>query len=113
MRHQVLVSLQPMSYPSPCGNLVLPRRLRRNDACTMTLRGIVQVAAAAALLAAGPETAAAKDLALAAELQAKTQKLVDAIAPGNKAPWEAATDPAFFFVTEGGEVVDRRTLLSS
>jgi ketosteroid isomerase-like protein len=54
---------------------------------------------------------AADDSALKAELEAKTQALADAIAPGNKAVWEAATDPALIFVSENNEVLTKAQLL--
>jgi hypothetical protein len=66
---------------------------------------------AAAMLPLGAPVHAADDAALSAELQARTQTLVDAIASGNKAPWDAATDPALIFVTENNEVIGKARLL--
>lgn len=51
---------------------------------------------------------------LAADLawfQARTQALADALAPGDKAPWEAVLAPDFSVVTEDGEVLDRKQFL--
>src|SRR4029453_13697933 len=73
------------------------------------LRNFVTVAALI-LLAAAP-AGAADDPALAAELQAKTQALVDAIAPGDAKTWDAATDPALMFITENNEVLTKDALL--
>jgi ketosteroid isomerase-like protein len=64
----------------------------------------------AAVLLAAPAQAA-DDPALAATLQAKTQALVDAVAGGGRAVWDAATDPALIFVTENNEVYDKARLL--
>jgi hypothetical protein len=72
---------------------------------------MIELAAAVAVLAGAPPAAAADDPALAAQLQAKTQALVDAVAPGDKAPWLAATDPALISVTENNEVLTRDELL--
>jgi hypothetical protein len=65
---------------------------------------------ALAIIVATP-TAAADDPELAAELQAKTQALVDAIAPGDKTVWDSATDPALVYVTENNEVLTKSALL--
>jgi hypothetical protein len=54
---------------------------------------------------------AADDPALAAALQAKTQQMVDAVAVGDKAVWDAATDPALIYVTENNEIYDKTRLL--
>ena len=51
------------------------------------------------------------DPALKAELQAKTQALLDAVADGNKGVWDAATDPALIYVTENNEVITKAALL--
>jgi ketosteroid isomerase-like protein len=56
-------------------------------------------------------SAASDDAALAAGLKAKTQALVDAIAPGDKAVWDAATDPALIFVTENNEVMTKAQMM--
>jgi len=66
--------------------------------------------AGVALLIATPSRSA-DDAALAAELKAKTQTLVDAIAPGKTATWQEATDPNLVFVTESNEVLTRTDLL--
>jgi ketosteroid isomerase-like protein len=63
-----------------------------------------------ALFVAAPAQAA-DDQALAAELQAKSQALVDAIAPGNSAPWRSMTDPNLLFVTENNTVLGKEDLL--
>src|ERR1700733_11251721 len=49
----------------------------------------------------------------AAELQAITQKLVDAYAPGDLALWTRYTDPAFVVVTEDDEVETRDQFLAA
>jgi ketosteroid isomerase-like protein len=69
-----------------------------------------RLAMAALALCAAP-AAAAEDPALQAELQAKTQALVDAIASGDKAVWEKTTDPSLLFVSENNEVKTRTALL--
>jgi ketosteroid isomerase-like protein len=72
---------------------------------------IARLATAAALLAASVPAAAADDPALAAELQAKTQALVDAVAAGDKAVWDSATDPDLVFVSENNEVLGKKALI--
>jgi ketosteroid isomerase-like protein len=62
-------------------------------------------------LAAVAPTGAADEAALAAQLRVRTQALVDAIAPGDKAVWDAATDPALIFVTENNEVLTKAQML--
>jgi len=64
----------------------------------------------AAIALAAPAQAA-DDPSLKAELQAKTQALLDAVAGGNKAVWDAATDPALIYVTENNEVITKAALL--
>lgn len=54
---------------------------------------------------------AASDSSLEAELKAKTQGLLDAIAPGNKAPWVAALDPGLTYVTENNEILTKDQLV--
>jgi hypothetical protein len=54
---------------------------------------------------------AANDPRLAAELKARTQALLDAVAPGNKAPWAAALDKDLISVNENNEVVTKDELL--
>ena len=66
--------------------------------------------AGTALLIAVPAEAAS-DAALAATLKAKTQALVDAIAPGDTGTWRAATDASLIFVTENNEVLTKDALL--
>jgi len=63
-----------------------------------------------ALLIASP-AAAATDAALAAMLKAKTQAMADAVAVGDTATWDKATDPALLFVNENNEVVPKAELL--
>jgi hypothetical protein len=41
-----------------------------------------------------------------ADLKAKMQALMDAVAPGNKAPWVTTLDPRFVSTNENGEVAD-------
>ncbi|HEX6661847.1 MAG TPA: nuclear transport factor 2 family protein, partial [Sphingomicrobium sp.] len=45
------------------------------------------------------------------ELQARTQALVDAVAPGNKAPWNEALDQNFIGMDENGSVKTKDELL--
>jgi Domain of unknown function (DUF4440) len=52
------------------------------------------------------------DLTLATQLQARTQQLADAIAPGNRAVWDEATDPALSYISEDGDVYDKKQLLA-
>jgi hypothetical protein len=47
------------------------------------------------------------------ELQALTQQLCDAFAPGDRTPWERYTDPAFVVVTEDNEVETRAEYLAA
>lgn len=67
--------------------------------------------ACAAIALAAP-VAAADDPALKAELEAKTQALADAVAAGDKALWDGATDPALIFVSENNEVLTKTQLLN-
>jgi len=62
-----------------------------------------------ALLVAVPAAAAPDPLA--AELKARTQRLLDAIATGDQAVWAAALDPKLIYVTESNEVLTRDELL--
>jgi hypothetical protein len=55
---------------------------------------------------------AADDAALKAQLQAKTQALLDAVPAGNKAVWDAAADPALIYVNENNEVLTKAALLA-
>lgn len=57
--------------------------------------------ACAALVLFAPAVARADDSAL---LKAKMQMLMDAVAPGDKAPWRATLDPRFVATDENGEV---------
>src|SRR5262245_21021334 len=68
------------------------------------------VLAWAALMVAAP-AGARPDGSLAAQLEAKTQALADAIAPGDTATWKAATDPSLLFVSENNEVITKDELL--
>lgn len=72
----------------------------------------IRFVAGLALLIAVPAQAA-RDPALAASLKAKTQALADAIAPGDRAVWIAATDPALLFVNENNEVLTRDQLMKA
>lgn len=65
----------------------------------------------AVLAAASAPCAAANDSALQAQLKAKTQALADAIAVGDKAAWDSATDPDLIFVSENNEVLTKKALL--
>jgi ketosteroid isomerase-like protein len=65
----------------------------------------------ASLLAAAAPAQASTDPALAAQLKAKTQALVDAIATGDKAVWLKTMDPALLFVSEDNEIKTRADLL--
>ena len=62
------------------------------------------------LLIATP-AGAADDEALTRELEARTQTLVDAIAPGNTSAWASMTDPNLVFVTENNQVLSQEELL--
>jgi hypothetical protein len=78
------------------------------------IRWWTQLAAAAAVWPALPiatPAAAAPDPALAQQLQAKTQALVDAVAKGDKPVWDAALDPAVVYVTEDGAVKTKAQLI--
>jgi len=67
---------------------------------------------ACAALALALPAHAADDAALKAKLQAKTQALLDGVATGNKAVWDAATDPALIYVNENNEVLTKVALLA-
>jgi len=67
---------------------------------------------ACAALALAVPAHAADDAALRAKLQAKTQALLDGVATGNKAVWDAATDPALIYVNENNEVLTKAALLA-
>ena len=62
-----------------------------------------------ALLIAVPGQAASDPLA--AVLEAKTQALLDAIAPGEKGLWNAALAPNLVYVTENNEVLTKDELI--
>ena len=49
--------------------------------------------------------------ALAVALKAKTQGLLDAIAPGNKSLWRAALAPNLIYITENNEVLTKDRLI--
>jgi len=72
---------------------------------------LARLVAALALIVCSAPARAADDKALQAELEAKTQALADAIAPGDKAAWESATDPALIFVDENNHVMTKAALL--
>ena len=72
--------------------------------------GALLVWAAAIAVSAAPARAA-DDAALKTELETKTQALLDAVAAGNKAPWDSAADPALIYVTENNEVLTKAALL--
>jgi hypothetical protein len=71
------------------------------------LIGLLALAAAAA-----PALAEPAPPALAAELRANTQALLDAIAPGDRGPWERLLDPAFLQLDENGTVRTRSEFLA-
>ena len=74
------------------------------------MRTATLLACATIALSAAPSRAA-EDAALKTNLEAKTQTLLDAVASGNKAPWDAAADPALIYVTENNEVLTKAALL--
>ena len=61
--------------------------------------------------AAAPDDAHAAN-GVAAELRAKTQRLLDAIAPGNVAVWEELLDPAAIQVDENDRVRGKAEILA-
>jgi hypothetical protein len=67
---------------------------------------IAAILLAAALDAGAPE-------ALAAQLRARDQALLDAIAPGDRALWDRELAPDAAYVDENGEVMDRAAYLKS
>src|SRR5690349_20851640 len=69
------------------------------------------ILAFAAIALAAP-VRAANDPALKTELQTKTQALLDGVATGNKAVWDAATDPALIYVNENNDVLTKAALLA-
>jgi hypothetical protein len=72
------------------------------------IRALPIVLAALGLASAAP----ARD-DLSAELRARDQALLDAIAPGNRALWERTLAQDAVYVDENGEVMDRRAFLES
>ena len=70
------------------------------------------LAIASAAVAATPAFAA-PDPQLAKLLEARTQALQDAIAPGKKDVWEREMAPGYLMVTENAEVQDRAKFLKS
>lgn len=66
-----------------------------------------------ALAAAAPAFADPAPAALTAELRANTQSLLDAVAPGNHAPWERLLDPGFLQLDENGTVRNKTELLAT
>jgi len=78
--------------------------------CEVKMTRSATLFAVAAVLAACPAEAA-RDAPLETLLKAKTQALVDAIAPGDRAKWIATTDPALMFVNENNEVLTRDDLM--
>ncbi len=59
-----------------------------------------------------PDGPVAGPWASVAWFQATEQGLMDAVAPGDKAPWERVTDPLCVFTTEEGELLSRLQFLS-
>jgi hypothetical protein len=72
------------------------------------MRTLILTAAALAIASAAP----ARD-DLSAELRAKDQALLDAIAPGNRALWEQMLAPEAVYVDENGAVMDRQVFLET
>jgi ketosteroid isomerase-like protein len=64
-----------------------------------------------ALAAAAAQPAA--DRALAAELRARDQALLEAIAPGDRKLWDKALAPDALYVDENGEIMDRAAYLKA
>ena len=64
------------------------------------------------LLLATTPALAADDPALTALLQARTQAMVDAIPPGDKAVWNGLLDPGVIYVDENNVVMDKATVLA-
>lgn len=62
-------------------------------------------------LIAAPASAEPAPPALAAELRANTPALLDAVAPGDRGPWERLPDPAFHF-DENGTMRTKAELLA-
>jgi hypothetical protein len=65
----------------------------------------------AVILSAAP-ACATPDRALATQLEARTQALQDAIAPGKKEVWNRELAPGYIMVTENAEVQDRAKFLA-
>jgi hypothetical protein len=65
-----------------------------------------------AFAAAAPAFADPAPPALAAELRANTQALLDAVAPGDHGPWERLLDPGFLQLDENGTVRTKSELLA-
>ena len=63
-----------------------------------------------ALLSAAP-VHQRQEAALTAQLKAKTQGLLDAVAPGDIKPWKSLADPDLLFVTENNEVLSKSKFL--
>jgi hypothetical protein len=58
-------------------------------------------------------TAAAAPPAIEADLRAKDQALLDAIAPGDRKTWDGALAPDAVYVDENGAIMDRATFLKA
>jgi ketosteroid isomerase-like protein len=69
------------------------------------------IGGAAALFLAFPALAAPAPADLTAELRAKDQALLDAIAPGDKAAWDKVMTADAVYVDENGAILDRKTFL--
>lgn len=67
--------------------------------------------AALAVAAASPPTSGAPPAGLQAQLRARDQALLDAIAIGDKALWDGALTPTAVYVDENGRVIERKTFL--
>ncbi len=69
------------------------------------------LAIAAAATCASAQARATSDPQLAKQLEARTQLLQDAIAPGKKEAWDREMAPGYLMVTENAEVQDRAKFL--
>jgi len=78
----------------------------------MTQRTLVATTLMLACAAGAAPASAADDPALKAELQAKTQALLDAVPAGGKAMWDAAADPALIYVDENNDVLTKADVLA-
>jgi hypothetical protein len=86
--------------------LILPAILfESGDQPMYPMRGALALTIMASAVSAAPPSRTE------AELLTKTQALVDAVAPGNKAPWNEALDPSYVGVDENGTVKSKDEVL--